>query len=58
MTEVLFEVMPTEKVKEKTIQKYYSSEKERELLELSGFIPIDRNSSSGISIKVVREILI
>lgn len=58
MPEALFEVMPTNKVKEKTIQEYYSNEAERERLEMDGFILQNPLALSGYAIKTIREIII
>ncbi len=55
--QALFEVMPTQQVKEKSIQEYYSNEAERDKLEMNGFTIQNPLALSGYAIKTIREIV-
>ncbi len=57
MPEALFEVMPTQQIRERTIQEYYANEYQRNQLEMAGFIPQNPSAKSGIAVKTIREIL-
>ena len=56
--QALFEVMPTQEVKEKTLQTEYFNSVQRTQAEINGFIPVDPTAPTGIALKVVRELLI
>ncbi len=55
--QALFEIMPTQQVKEKSIQEYYSNEAERDKLEMNGFTIQNPLALSGYAIKTIREIV-
>lgn len=56
--EALFEVMPAQGVREKTLQQFYADAYQRDSLEIDGYIPVDPTASRGIAIKIVRELLV
>lgn len=56
--ELLLEVLPTQEVKEKTLEKRYSNASERTALEHAGYVPVNPYVESGIAIKTVRELVI
>lgn len=56
-TQALFEVMPTQQIRERTIQEYYANEYQRNQLEMDGFIPQNPSATSGVAVKTIREIL-
>ena len=58
MQEALFEVMPTQKVVERTFQEEYFNDYQRDQLEMSGYIPVDPSAKVGIAIKTIRELVV
>lgn len=56
--ELLLEVLPTQEVKEKTLQRNYYNVNERNALEHSGYVPVNPYAESGIAIKTVRELVV
>lgn len=56
-TEMLLEVMPTPKIREREERKYYSNKNELQKLIGEGFQPIDSFSDFGYAYKTIRTII-
>lgn len=58
MPEILYEVIPTQQVSEKTVQQYYSNLFQKQELISQGYIPVDPFAEHGVAIKTFRELII